>query len=123
MSGNASFGAKSKVGTGWNGYSIMGPGDFSGDRRADILARDPAGAVWLYAGNGAGRVGGRTLVSANMKAATAMVTSGNWDRAGGNDLLTRDGAGTLWLHAGNDASQCAVPRQIGAGWQGMTFIG
>jgi hypothetical protein len=123
MSGNASFGTKSKIGTGWKGYSIMGPGDFSGDRRADILARDPAGALWLYAGNGAGRVGARTRVSSDVGAATAMVTAGNWDRVGGNDLLTRNAAGVLWLNAGNNASQCAVPRQIGNGWQGMTFLG
>lgn len=111
------------MGSGWNGYTILGPGDVSGDVRADILARDPAGSLWLYRGSGTGRVGGRTLVSTGWAAKTALVTPGNWDRAAGNDLLARDAAGALWLNPGNNAGSLGVPRQIGTGWEDMTYIG
>jgi hypothetical protein len=33
---------------------ILGFGDMNGDRANDILARDRAGGLWLYAGNGSG---------------------------------------------------------------------
>ncbi|WP_035776436.1 FG-GAP-like repeat-containing protein [Arthrobacter sp. H5] len=37
------------VGFGWNAMTaIMGPGDFNGDRTADVLARDRSGILWLY---------------------------------------------------------------------------
>ncbi|WP_159705829.1 FG-GAP-like repeat-containing protein [Arthrobacter sp. 18067] len=41
------------VGVGWNAMSaIVGPGDFNGDGNVDLLARDSAGTLWLYPGNG-----------------------------------------------------------------------
>jgi hypothetical protein len=54
---------------------------------------------------------------------TALVTPGNWDLAAGNDLLARNTAGALWLHPGNNAGSLGTPRQIGTGWQGMTYLG
>ena len=54
---------------------------------------------------------------------TALITPGNWDRAAGNDLLTRDAAGLLWLNQGDNAGGFDPPRQIGKGWEGMTYIG
>jgi hypothetical protein len=52
---------------------------------------------------------------------TALVTLGNWDRAGGNDLLTRDPAGRLLLFPGDNAGGFGEPRQIGSGWNGYTI--
>jgi hypothetical protein len=54
---------------------------------------------------------------------TALVTPGNWDRAAGNDLLTRDATGSLWLSPGNNAGGFGPARQVGAGWNGITYIG
>jgi serine protease len=41
-------GSRIRIGGGWNLYTIRGPGDSSGDGKADILARDSAGLLWLY---------------------------------------------------------------------------
>jgi hypothetical protein len=123
LTGNAAFGPRPQIGKGWNGYTILGPGDLSGDGRADIAGRDPTGSLWLYPGNGAGLVGGRTLISAGWAETTPLVTTGNWDLAAGNDLLARDAAGALWLHSGDNAGKLGPPRQVGKGWQGMTYIG
>jgi len=52
------------VGSGWQGMDIVfGSGDFTGDRAADVLARERAtGDLWLYPGNGAGGWLSRTRV-------------------------------------------------------------
>jgi len=42
---------------------VFGSGDFTGDRAADVLARERAtGDLWLYPGNGAGGWLSRTRV-------------------------------------------------------------
>src|SRR6185436_5028304 len=62
--GNAVFGPRVVLGaTGWNAMaSIMGAGDLTGDGKADLLARDNNGTLWLYRGNGAGALSARTQV-------------------------------------------------------------
>lgn len=41
------------IGWGWNAMTaIATPGDFNGDGNVDLLARDSAGTLWLYPGNG-----------------------------------------------------------------------
>ena len=52
---------------------------------------------------------------------TALVTPGNWDRAGGNDLIARDGAGVMWLYPGLSAVTFGARTKIGAGWTGYTI--
>ncbi|MBC7561056.1 MAG: hypothetical protein H7270_17310, partial [Dermatophilaceae bacterium] len=42
---------------------VFSPGDYTGDRRADILGITSAGAMYLYRGNGAGGfIGGGTRI-------------------------------------------------------------
>ena len=44
-----------QVGSGWGAFlKILGPGDFSGDGRADVLATNADGKMFLYRGNGKG---------------------------------------------------------------------
>ncbi|MBC7557812.1 MAG: M4 family metallopeptidase [Dermatophilaceae bacterium] len=128
LAGNAVFQTRRLNSSGWgSATAIRGPGDFSGDGRADILGRDGGGILMLYRGNGTGGlIGGvaaRTAVSAGWTGMTALVTPGNWDRAGGNDLIARDAAGALWLYPGNNAGGLATRRAIGSGWNGMTYLG
>ncbi|NKX56498.1 GH25 family lysozyme [Arthrobacter mobilis] len=46
------FAAERKIGSsGWNAYDrIAGPGDFTSDRKVDLLATAPAGYIWRYNG-------------------------------------------------------------------------
>ncbi len=45
-----------QIGSGWQTFNaIVGPGDFDGDQRPDVLARRASdGTLHLYAGNGTG---------------------------------------------------------------------
>ena len=41
--------ARVQIGHGWNSLTtLMSPGDFNGDRTADVLAQDADGILWLY---------------------------------------------------------------------------
>ncbi|MFJ7153534.1 trypsin-like serine protease [Streptomyces sp. NPDC101118] len=51
--GTSAFAARVKIGGGWNTYNrVVAVGDVNTDGRADLLARDSAGALWLYKGTG-----------------------------------------------------------------------
>ena len=52
------------IATGWSIFdTIVGVGDFNGDRTADVLTRKPStGQVLLYPGNGTGGFLARTLI-------------------------------------------------------------
>ncbi|MFP5335156.1 MAG: FG-GAP repeat domain-containing protein [Actinomycetes bacterium] len=53
--GRGGFGQPRAIGTGWHVIdAIVGVGDFSGDRRIDLVARRTDGTLWLYRGNGTG---------------------------------------------------------------------
>ncbi|MCX4984134.1 VCBS repeat-containing protein [Streptomyces sp. NBC_00572] len=47
------FTTRTRIGSGWNGYNLIASsGDLNFDSRADLVARDSAGALWLYKGTG-----------------------------------------------------------------------
>ncbi|MFI5867190.1 FG-GAP repeat domain-containing protein [Streptomyces sp. NPDC051546] len=60
------FDARTRITSGWNIYSQFSIiGDVTGDNRADLVARDVAGVLWLYkgTGNATNPFGARTRVS------------------------------------------------------------
>ncbi|GAB2892588.1 FG-GAP-like repeat-containing protein [Neomicrococcus lactis] len=62
--GNGKLASGVQIGSGWSTMTeLFSPGDFNGDRRADLLARRSTGELYFYPGNGTGSVGARTLVS------------------------------------------------------------
>ncbi|WP_245531547.1 FG-GAP repeat domain-containing protein [Arthrobacter globiformis] len=51
----------------------MSPGDFNGDGKSDVLARDSGGSLWLYPGNGHGGWLARVKVGSGWNGFTALV--------------------------------------------------
>ncbi|MER6916635.1 VCBS repeat-containing protein [Streptomyces sp. NPDC000594] len=97
------FGAKVKVGTGWKGYNaLVGGVDVTGDKKADLLARDSAGTLWLFPGTGTASkpFGAKAKVGTGWKGYNALVAPGDLDSDGKADLVTRDSAGAVWSHKG-----------------------
>ncbi|WP_327291551.1 N-acetylmuramoyl-L-alanine amidase [Streptomyces sp. NBC_01198] len=52
-SATAPYAAKARIGAGWQVYNaLVGAGDVTGDGKADLVARDSSGVLWLYKGTG-----------------------------------------------------------------------
>jgi hypothetical protein len=108
-----------RVGLNWNVFSaIVGPGDVTGDGRADVLAREAAtGNLWLYPGNGTGGFLPRIRVGLNWNVFSALTSPGdlNGDRV--PDVLAREQAtGYLWLYAGNGIGGFLPRTLVGTTW-------
>ncbi|MFJ4467196.1 trypsin-like serine protease [Streptomyces sp. NPDC089424] len=104
--GNGTFATRVKVGTGWNQYNwIRGHGDFTGDGRTDLVARNASnGYVYLYKGTGKAGTG---AFASRIKVTTwssstynAVATVGDVSGDGRADLLARTPGGTLYLYRG-----------------------
>jgi len=95
--------------------------DFNRDGFTDLVARDTAGVLWLYPGNGAGGFRSRVQMGSGWNIMTALVTPGDVTGDTYADVLGRDGAGALWLYPGNGAGGFGARRQIGSGWTGYTI--
>lgn len=101
---------------------IITPGDINSDRKADMLARDSSGALWLYPGNGGGGWLSRVQVGSGWNVMTAVVGSGDMNGDGKADVLARDTFGKLWLYPGNGRGGWLSRIQSGNGWNNMTEI-
>ncbi|MBC2905119.1 trypsin-like serine protease [Streptomyces cupreus] len=105
--GNGAFSTRVQVGTGtgWNQYNVLvGHGDFSGDGKADLIARTGSnGYLYVYKGTGSAsapfssRVKVRTWSSSTYNKVT---TVGDVSGDGKADILARTPGGTLYLYKG-----------------------
>jgi YVTN family beta-propeller protein len=124
--GFGTFGTRSKVGTGWNGYTVVGVADLyglPGEGLPGLVAIDPAGNLWYYSctgGTGTATFGGRTLVGTGWTGYTADL---NGDALPG--ILAVDSSGTMWLYPnveGYGTSSFGSPVEISTGRAGYQAI-
>ncbi|KRE47545.1 hypothetical protein ASG92_09890 [Arthrobacter sp. Soil736] len=101
---------------------VVASGDLSGDGKADVLARDNGGVLWLYQGNGRGGWLGRVKAGSGWNGMTSIVGPGDMNGDGRNDVLATDGSGALWLYPGNGRGGWLGRIQAGNGWNAMTAI-
>ncbi|MEU6345961.1 VCBS repeat-containing protein [Streptomyces sp. NPDC046977] len=95
-------GTHATVGTGFGGYNVItSPGDLDGDGRPDLLTRDTAGTLWLYAADGKGGFSGRVAVAHGVTAYNRIIGAGDLNGDGLGDLIGRDTKGDLWRWLGN----------------------
>ncbi|MFD2009829.1 FG-GAP-like repeat-containing protein [Streptomyces narbonensis] len=108
------------LGGGWQIYNlIVGPGDLTGDGKADLVARDRTGVLYLYPGNGKGTaVASRIRVGDGWSAYNRVLGAGDFSGDGRTDLLARDGSGTLWLYRGTGSATAPFAKRVslGGGW-------
>ncbi|MDX3112107.1 trypsin-like serine protease [Streptomyces scabiei] len=115
-----------KSGTGWAGYTIFGSGDYTGDGKPDLLARDTAGRLWIYKGTGKGLTPWQTRAQVGSSGwnYTAYAASGDTDGDGKADFYARDSAGYLWLYKGTGNASAPFQNRvkIGGGWNIYSLI-
>ncbi|MCX5152735.1 VCBS repeat-containing protein [Streptomyces sp. NBC_00291] len=94
------FAARTKLGEGWGIYNeLTAVGDIADTPAGDLLARDKAGVLWLYAGKGDGTFAPRTKLGAGWNEYGSLVGIGDGDRDGRPDLLA-SGTAAQYLYGG-----------------------
>ncbi|MEU3428382.1 VCBS repeat-containing protein [Streptomyces gardneri] len=110
----------SPIGSGWGVYNaLVGPGDLSGDGKADLLARDRSGVLYLYRGNGKGDAfASRIRVGGGWGGFNKLLGAGDYTGDGRADLLARTTGGELFLYpgSGNATTPFKTRISVGLGW-------
>jgi len=110
IGGNEGYTAAQQVASGWQNYTdITAVGDFSGDGKADLLARKADGSLWLIASTG--RVANGSTFAAPVQIGTnwtvfqTLLGIGDLNRDGRPDLvgIAPDGSATFYAGAGASA--------------------
>ncbi|UVJ38298.1 GH25 family lysozyme [Arthrobacter sp. CJ23] len=106
---------------GWDAFdAVVGVGDFTGDAKADLIARGRDGSLWLYRGTGkvdatsAGYLPGVKIGNFGWEGFTQLIAGGDVDGDGRNDLLAKSPNGALWFYPGNGSGGLLLPRRIDA---------
>ena len=97
--------------------------DFNGDGKADVLASDTAGNLYLYPGDGTGGLLERQLALAAPAWSTVneTITPGDFNKDGKPDLLARAGD-VLWFYPGDGAGSFGARVQVSTGWSTMSQV-
>ncbi|MEJ8645816.1 VCBS repeat-containing protein [Streptomyces sp. MS1.HAVA.3] len=116
------LGTRIKVGTGWNAYNaLVGAGDYSGDGRPDLLARDTSGRLFLYKGTGTSTApfAAPEQVATGWNVYDMLVVPGDIDGDSKGDVLARLPNGVMYLYTstGNAGTATFTARvKFGTGW-------
>jgi GH25 family lysozyme M1 (1,4-beta-N-acetylmuramidase) len=120
--GTGTFATPRRIGSGgWAAFTdILGAWDNDRDKKNDVVAISPNGALTFYKGTQMVDSEGyntRTLLSSNWKQFNTVVTPGDFTGDGRSDLVGRKADGTLWLMRGTGKGGYGAPERIGRGWQ------
>ncbi|MFF0481183.1 FG-GAP repeat domain-containing protein [Streptomyces sp. NPDC004435] len=119
------FATRTRIGGGWGIYNQITAGsDLTGDGRADLVASDKAGVLWLYRGTGNPKApfAVRKKISGGWGVYNQIIATGNLGGAGAGDLVARDKAGVLWLHLGKGDGTFTARTRIGSGWGSFSHL-
>jgi secreted trypsin-like serine protease len=106
----------SSVWGGYKSYAILG--DLTGDAKADLVAVDTNGDVYLYPGKDDGQFGARVKFVSGSWKGVQVFGSNDLSGDGKADLLVRDSSDTLWLYRGTGVASKPFAARVKArtGW-------
>ncbi|MER5311426.1 VCBS repeat-containing protein [Streptomyces sp. NPDC002773] len=116
---------RTRIGVGWQAYNHLAAGsDLTGDGRADLVATDKAGDLYLYKGTGSATTpfATRKKIGVGWGVYNQLTATGNLAGGPAGDLVARDKAGVLWLYLGKGDGTFAARTRIGVGWGGFTDL-
>jgi|GEM_PF-1555736 len=96
--------------------------DYNSDAATDLLARDTAGTLWLYPGDGKKGWLPRSAVGSGWNGMSLILSAGDFNGDAHPDVLARDSAGDLWLYPGSGQSGWLPRTKVGVGWNAMTAV-
>ncbi|NEB05975.1 VCBS repeat-containing protein [Streptomyces sp. SID13726] len=115
-----------KLGTGWQQYNaLVGAGDYTGDGRPDLLARDKSGTLWRYAGTGTASkpFGARVKIGTGWQQYNKLFSPGDANGDGKADLMTTNSSGALYFYAGTGTGTFkARSAKATSGWTGWADL-
>ncbi|MEE1816579.1 VCBS repeat-containing protein [Streptomyces sp. SP18ES09] len=122
---NKPLAARTRIGSGWQTYTeLAGGGDLTGDGRADLVATDKTGALWLYKGTGSATApfAARKQIGHGWGVYNQLTATGNLAGGPAGDLVARDKDGVLWLYLGKGDGTFTARTRVGGGWGGFTGL-
>ena len=98
-------------------------GDLTGDGKVDLLARDTAGKLWLFPGQGGTTWGTKRSLGTGWGGMSAITGIGDFTGDGKPDLVAlQKSNGTLYLYPGNGAGGLRARTALKSGWSGMDRV-
>ncbi|MFJ5777675.1 FG-GAP repeat domain-containing protein [Streptomyces sp. NPDC093094] len=97
-----SVAARVQVATGWQAYdALVSGGDFTGDGRPDVLARDTSGTLWRLTGTGSASApfSARVRIGTGWQQYRRLFSPGDANGDGHADLMATSSSGALYLFA------------------------
>jgi len=121
--GTGHFGAGIRPTTAFRGLDLItAVGDLNGDRRKDLVARNPSnGRLHLFYNIGGG-VFRHTLLAADFSSYDKIAGVGDFTGDGKRDLLARSTNGGLWLFPGTASAHLGTPKQLAGDWSGYDVL-
>lgn len=111
-------------GWGWNAIDqVVGPGDWDGDGRNDLLATEENGDLFIYPSSWWGGWSPREKVGRGWDVMDLLIGPGDWDGDGNVDVLAKDKSGRLFFYGGDGHGGWTTSRQIGQGWNALRMVG
>ncbi|HWV50470.1 MAG TPA: VCBS repeat-containing protein [Microbacterium sp.] len=122
--GGWASGVGARIGNGWGvADTIVHVGDFTGDGRADLMARFKDGTLRLYPTTGRGGFSAPVQIGVGWGSMARIVGPGDFDGDGRTDVLGIHSNGTMYLYAGDGKGGWKASRQIGNGWTTIRSVG
>ncbi|MER6918583.1 FG-GAP repeat domain-containing protein [Streptomyces spiralis] len=115
----ASLASPLRIGAGWNAYNtLVGAGDFTGDGRADIVARTPSGTLYLYrgTGNSSAPFAAKTKIGTGWQQYNKLASPGDIDGDNRADLVAVNSKGELYRYSSYGQGKFKTRAKLGTGW-------